>query len=297
MPGNRDIQIRDPFVLPIASTRSYCLFGTTDPDCWKGPGTGFDVYTGTDLEHWDGPLPAFRPQPGFWGTTNFWAPEAHVYRGWHYLFATFKADGASRGTQALAAERATGPYRVHSPEPLTPRGWGCLDGTLHVDQDGMPWLVFCHEWTQVHDGEICAVRLSEDLTRPAGEPRLLFRGSEAPWTRSISRRGAPPDPADRVTDGPFLHRTADGTLLMLWSSFSDTGYAMGVATSASGTVEGPWRQAERPLVEKDAGHGMIFRAFDGRLVIAVHPPNRTPDERPVFLEAKERGGTLTLAGE
>jgi arabinan endo-1,5-alpha-L-arabinosidase len=201
-----------------------------------------------------------------------------------------------RGTQVLAAESATGPYHVHAPQPLTPRVWECLDGTLHVGRDGLPWLVFCHEWVQVRDGEVCAVRLSEDLTRPLGEPRVLFRGSDAPWTRPHARRGMPPDPADRVTDGPFLHRTEDGTLLMVWSSFSDTGYAMGVATSESGTVEGPWRQSPLPLVERDAGHGMIFRAFDGRLMVAVHTPNRTPEERPVFIEARERAGTLELAG-
>jgi arabinan endo-1,5-alpha-L-arabinosidase len=150
---------------------------------------------------------------------------------------------------------------------------------------------------QVHDGEVCAVRLSENLTKSLGKPRRLFRASEAPWTRPISRKGAPLDPRDRVTDGPFLHRTGDGTLLMLWSSFADTGYAMGVATSASGNVEGPWRQSDRPLVERDAGHGMIFRAFDGRLMATVHTPNRTPDERPVFMEVREHGGTLALAGE
>lgn len=294
---NRDIQIRDPFVLPVPAAGTYCLFGTTDRDCWQGPGSGFDVYVGRDLERWEGPQPAFRPEPGFWGTRNFWAPEVHVYRHRYYLFASFAADGACRGTQILAADRPQGPYRVHSPGPVTPRDWECLDGTLHVDRDGLPWIVFCHEWVQVHDGEVCAVRLSENLTRSLGEPRLLFRGSEAPWTRPVSRRGAPPDPADRVTDGPFLHRTSDGTLLMLWSSFSDTGYAMGVATSASGNVIGPWRQSAQPLVAKDAGHGMVFRAFDGRLMIALHSPNRTPDERPVFLEVKERGGSLELAAQ
>jgi arabinan endo-1,5-alpha-L-arabinosidase len=296
MPLNRDIHLRDPFVLPVPADRTYLLFGTTDPDPWKAPGAGFDVYAGTDLGHWEGPRPAFRPEPGFWGTTNFWAPEAHVYRGRCYLFASFKAEGARRATQILSAGRPQGPYRVHSAGPVTPRDWECLDGTLHVDPDGLPWVVFCREWVQVRDGEVCAVRLSENLTRALGKPRLLFRASEAPWTRPVSRKGAPPDPADRVTDGPFLHRTADGTLLMLWSSFSDTGYAMGVARSATGRVEGPWRQAPRPLVEQDAGHGMIFHAFDGRLLITVHTPNRTPDERPVFLEAKEQDGTLALAG-
>jgi arabinan endo-1,5-alpha-L-arabinosidase len=291
---NRDIRIRDPFVLPDPDRRAYLLFGTTDPDPWKGPGVGFDVYTGSDLEHWDGPTAAFRPEPGFWGTRNFWAPEAHVYRGRHYVFASFKADGACRATQVLAADLATGPYRVHSPRPVTPAGWECLDGTLHVDHRDRPWLVFCREWVQVVDGEIWAVPLAEDLTRPLGEPRLAFRASEAPWTRPHARNGSL-DPASRVTDGPFLHHSADGGLLMLWSSFSDTGYSMGIAASMSGTVAGPWRQSERPLVERDAGHGMVFRAFDGRLVVAAHTPNRSPGERPAFREVLERDGTLELA--
>ncbi|MFC4809954.1 hypothetical protein [Paenibacillus sp. GCM10023250] len=41
---------------------------------------------------------------------------------------------------------------------------------------------------------------------------------------------------------------------------------------------------------------MLFRAFDGRRLLAIHAPNRTPDERPLFLEIEECGGALRLAG-
>lgn len=34
--------------------------------------------------------------------------------------------------------------------------WGLADGT--------PYLVFCHEWLQVKDGEMCAMPLTPDLT-------------------------------------------------------------------------------------------------------------------------------------
>jgi hypothetical protein len=291
VPVTCDIHLRDPFVLPLATERTYCLFGTTDPDPWKGPGTGFDVYVGADLQHWEEPQPAFRPEPGFWATTNFWAPEAHVYQGGCYLFASFKAEGERRGTQILAAGSPRGPYRVHSPAPVTPRAWECLDGTLHVDGQGLPWLVFCHEWVQVRDGEICAVRLSENLKQPAGDPRVLFRASEARWTRPPSRRGAAPDPPDRVTDGPFLQRTRDGALLMLWSSFSDSGYALGVARSVGGASRGPgsrlsgrcsskrWSGAARSLSRERAaarrdrltGRGS---APTGRRTGAGHRPRR-----------------------
>jgi arabinan endo-1,5-alpha-L-arabinosidase len=286
-----DIQIRDPYVLPLPQEGRYLLFGSTDKNIWSGPGTGFDCYESRDLENWDGPMPAFRPPPGFWSNTQFWAPECHPWQGHYYLFATFARDGRERGTQILAADRPEGPYEVHSDGPVTPRDWECLDGTLHLDTDGNPWMVFCHEWVQVVDGEICAMPLSGDLRRAAGEPVLLFRASAAAWARPIENRGRP---ENWVTDGPFLHRLSDGQLLMLWSTIGYEGYAMGYAVSESGGILGPWQQSPQPLYGKDGGHGMLFRDFDGRLLMTLHYPNRTPYERPVWLEVTEREGGLVL---
>ena len=39
-------------------------------------------------------------------------------------------------------------------EAVTPDGWQSLDGTLYVDRSGKPWMVFCHEWLQVGDGQM-----------------------------------------------------------------------------------------------------------------------------------------------
>jgi hypothetical protein len=39
---------------------------------------------------------------------------------------------------------------------------------------------------------------------------------------------------------------------------------------------------------------MVFRAFDGRLFATFHRPNRTPDERPVFIEIEDTGDGLRL---
>jgi hypothetical protein len=291
-----EIQIRDPFVVPDAPRGLYHLFGTTDENCWKGPGTGFECYRGTDLAEWEGPIPAFRPPAGFWATTSFWAPEVHLYRGRWYMLASFKAERRYRGTQILASDCVSGPYVPLSDGPVTPPDWQCLDGTLHVDRDGRPWIVFCHEWVQIHNGSICAMPLSEDLREPAGRPVYLFSGSEAAWVR---RKEWPPEDAPHrfptyVTDGPFLHRLAGGTLVMLWSSLGARGYAMGIARSEGGDLAGPWRQEDEPLWAADGGHGMIFRALDGRLMVTFHSPNRTPHERAVFVELVERDEWLWL---
>lgn len=297
MPTNSEIYIRDPFVLPVEEERQYYLFGTTDRTCWgDAPGVGFDCYQSSDLKNWEGPIPAFRKPEGFWADKQFWAPEVHAYRDRYFMLATFKRDAACRGTQILVSDRPEGIYRIHSDGPVTPRDWECLDGTLFVDDSGKPWMVFCHEWLQIVDGSIAAMPLKEDLSASAGEPVELFHASEAPWTMHTTRPEWP-DRKNFVTDGPFLHRMTDGGLTMLWSSFAGDGekrrYAMGQAWSESGGILGPWIQEPRPLIDDDAGHGMVFRAFDGRLMSAVHAPNAPHgDERPVFRQVEEAEGGL-----
>jgi len=286
-----DIQIRDPFILTLPEERRYLLFGSTDKDIWSGPGTGFDCYESRDLENWTGPIPAFRPPVDFWSNTQFWAPECHPWQGRYFLFASFARDGRQRGTQILVADKPEGPYRLHSDGPVTPRDWECLDGTLFADDAGKPWMVFCHEWVQIEDGEMCAVPLTTDLRAAAGKPVRLFRASEAKWAKPMERDGRL---RNFVTDGPFLHRLRDGRLLMLWSTIGYEGYAMGYAVSDSGSVLGPWRQSEAPIYGRDGGHGMLFRDFDGRLWMTLHHPNDTPYERPVWLEVTETQGGLAV---
>ncbi len=291
MLNTTDIHIRDPFVLPVMAEGRYYLYGTTGAETWADAATGFDYYTSPDLRRWDGPFPAFRPPSGFWADRNFWAPEVHLYRERYYLFATFKAEGVRRGTQILAADTPRGPFLPISDGPVTPREWECLDGTLFVDSARQPWIVFCHEWVQVGDGAICALRLSDDLRAAIGEPRLLFRASEAPWATEMNSKGR----RGYVTDGPFLYRLPGGALIMLWSGFGAGGYTVGVARSVSGDLLGPWQQLPDPLYAGDGGHCMVFRAFDGQLWLALHRPNRTPDERPHFIPLRETASSLVLA--
>lgn len=290
------LQIRDPFILTVPDDGLYYLYGTTDADPWKRPGHGFDAYTSPNLENWEGPYPVFRPRAGFWGTHNFWAPEVYRYKGAFYMFASFKAPEHERATQILRADNPLGPFEPHSDGPVTPSGWECLDGTFFVE-NGQPWLVFSREWVQVNDGEIWAVRLSPDLREIGGVPTLMFRGSDAPWTKGLRRRDGSGIEDARVTDGPFFYRDGSENLFMLWSSIAESGYALGVARSASGRLEGPWVQEPKPLLEAGRGHGMIFRGFDGDEYIAYHYPNATPQERFRFRKIRTKAQYLTLCEE
>jgi arabinan endo-1,5-alpha-L-arabinosidase len=287
---NADIHIRDPFILASEANHQYYLYGTRGAETWTKHATGIDYYVGHDLQHWEGPFLAFSPPAGFWSDRNYWAPEVHVYRGQYYMFATFKADNLRRGTQILKADSAGGPFVPISDEPVTPRDWECLDGTLFVDANDEPWIIFCHEWVQVGDGEICALRLSSDLKSAVGEPQLLFKASSAAWSHEINSKGR----RGYVTDGPWLQRTKNNDLLLLWSGFSNGDYAVGMAKSVSGEILGPWEQIPEPLYTGDGGHCMTFQTFEGQLMLALHRPNSMPDERPHFIPLADNGSSLKI---
>lgn len=279
----QDIHIRDPFIL-LEGGRYY-LYGSRGNEAW-GKATGLDVYESDDLVSWSGPSVVFTPPEGFWADMHFWAPEVHQYHGKFYMFVSFKSETACRGTQILVADTPKGPFTFHSDGPVTPRDWECLDGTLYIDRDGKPYMVFCHEWLQVKDGEMCAVRLSDDLKQAVGEPFLLFRASEPDWALK--------DKTEFVTDGPWMYRTASGKLLMLWSSSAANGYVEAIAYSDNGDVTGRWQHQKQLLFDQDGGHGMIFTSKEGKLFFILHNPNNSPMERPVILPLEERDGTLAV---
>ncbi len=280
-----EINVRDPFVLVHGG--KYYLYGTRGATCW-GPADGFDVYVSEDMENWSEPIVCFHNDGSFWADRNYWAPEVYAYQGAFYMFASFKRQDVKRGTAVLKADSPLGPFVPHSEGCVTPRDWECLDGTLYVSKAGKPYMVFCHEWVQAGDGEVCAIELTADLSAPVGEPRLLFHASDAAWCQVKHHSSGV---SGCVTDGPFMWRTADGTLLCLWASFSEGGYTEGVAVSDNGEIDGVFTQVE-PLFMDDGGHGMVFRALDGQLYLTLHSPNTHLEERPFFHPITECGGRL-----
>ena len=289
-----DIQIRDPFIVTDVAAGRYLLFGTGG--FGEASHGGFVMRASSDLKTWSEPQPALTPSAGPAGATYFWAPEVVAYRGRWYLFGSFMhgmeiVGPEQRYTRLYVADTPEGPYLPLTDGPITPAGWWCIDGTLHVEPDGRPWLVFVREWLQVSDGEMHALPLTADLREPAGGPRRLFRASEAEWSRPQTWEKFS---GYRVTDGPWLHRTAAGTLLMLWSSFGSGGYLTGVARSTSGAILGPWVQSPEPLFAADGGHPMLFRTLEGTLMMALHAPNRPGYERARLLPLRETPDGLAL---
>lgn len=282
-----DINIRDPFIL--VEDGKYYMYGSTDKNIWGGPCEGFDMYESDDLINFSGPVRVFDVPDSFWGRENFWAPEVHKYKGKFYMFASFFAHGKNRATHILVADSPKGPFIPHGEKPQTPEGWECLDGTLYIEDD-TPYMVFCHEWTQIGNGTIAYVRLSDDLKTIVSPPIDLFKATDAKWMKAIDHNGADV----YITDGAWFHRLKNGKLLMLWSSFCDTGYAVAVAESDNGSITGNFIQQDELVYSNDGGHAMLFYDLNGRLKICMHQPNSIKLERPLILECVETDSSIKI---
>ena len=293
----------DPFILPVEEEGVYYMYST---------GGGGKVFSrkSKDLEHWSRPFVVMEFAPTHWASPRAasWAAEVHPYKGKYYLFTTSHTSDLlednplsgpvpHRATQIYVSDSPSGPFEDFSGgKPQTPWEWASLDGTLFIE-DGVPYMVFCHEWLQVIDGTMEAVRLTDDLSAAAGSPFTLFKASDAAWAgeRKTSESGTPY--RSYVTDGAYFFRTGSGRLGMIWSTWGGGEYCLTAAYSVSGRLCGPWEQLDEPLFSRNGGHGMLFRSFDGKDYLCMHWEDRSaqrPARRPIIAPVDLSGDSLKV---
>ncbi|WP_247235284.1 glycoside hydrolase family 43 protein [Telluribacter sp. SYSU D00476] len=264
------IVLSDPFILADKKTSLYYMTGT-----------GGMLWKSKDLKAWDGPYPITQTDPNSWMGPKpmIWAAEIHPYKGKYYYFATFtnrdvKIDTVQgqvierRACHVLVSDQPDGPYVPMQDPTYLPANMPTLDGTLWVDTDGKPYMVYCYEWLQNLNGTMEKIELKPDLSGTLGTPKLMFRASDSPWSREKDANGN--DKPNKVTDGPYLFKTGTGRLGMIWTSWIHDVYTQGVAYSQSGTLDGPWIHEKEPITPLNFGHGMLFHTLEGKLLMSIH---------------------------
>ncbi|MFD1143638.1 glycoside hydrolase family 43 protein [Larkinella insperata] len=263
------IRLSDPFILADQKTATYYMTGT-----------GGMMWKSRDLKKWTGPFKVAQTDPASWMGNNpmIWAAEIHPYQGKYYYFATFtnravKIDTVGkniierRACHILVGDKAEGPYVPMKDPTYLPASMPTLDGTLWVDTDGKPYMVYCYEWLQNENGTIEKIALKPDLSGSVGKGKLLFRASDSPWSRQTENGKTGPN---KVTDGPYLFRTGSGRLGMIWTSWIDDVYTQGVAYSKTGSLDGPWVHEKAPITPPNFGHGMLFQTLSGKWLMSLH---------------------------
>ncbi len=284
-------RLRDPFL--IKKDGAYYIYGTDVTGGWDTESVWrcFKNDSGSLYGEWK-KLENIAEIPSD-AIKNRWAPEVHLYKGAYYMLTTyFSQKKGHRGCTVLKADTPDGPFKEVSDGTITPDGWDAIDGTLYVDEQGQPWLVFVHEWVCTDDGigRMCVAKMSDDLTKLTSNPIEIFRADDPSWAKN------------NITDGCFMYKTADGELLMIWSNFDKDGYCVGIARSDNGKVDGVWSHDEKLLYSKeidgtnDGGHGMIFKD-GGEMYLIIHSPNTPTDgetEQVIILPIVEKNGSLEL---
>lgn len=291
------IHLSDPFILADKKTSMYYMTGT-----------GGLLWKSRDLKKWTGPYKVAQTDSTSWMGPRpmIWAAELHVHKNRYYYFATFtnrdiKIDTVKgniierRACHVLVSDQPDGPYLPMKDATYLPANKPTLDATLWIDKDGKPYMVYCWEWLQNWNGTVEKIQLKADFSGTVGEGKVLFRASDSPWSKEKDEQGN--DQPNKVTDGPFLFTTQTGKLGMLWTSWIYDVYTQGVAYSASGTLDGPWIQEKETLTPPNFGHGMLFRTFEGKLLMAVHSHKNVNGRYiriPCLFEVDDSGDKIIL---
>ena len=295
------IRMSDPFVFADQKSQTYYMTGT-----------GGMLWKSKDLAKWEGPYRPFKINPESWMGPKpmVWAAEIHQYNDKYYFFATFTNMAVNidtvaaniiprRACHVLVSDNPEGPYVPVSEKNYLPEDKPTLDATLWIDTDGLPYMIFCHEWLQNRNGTVEKIRLSDDFSTTVGPSKILFRANESPWSRETTDDGSVKP--NMVTDGPFVFRTSTGKLGIIWTSWVRDVYTQGVAYSQSGTLDGPWLQEPEPITPPNFGHGMLFKTFDGRTLMSLHSHKKISqdhvDRRPHFFTVSLVGNKLQVLQE
>jgi hypothetical protein len=297
-----EIMLSDPFIFADEIDNTYYMYGSG--------GNGMVMARASkDLVNWTDRFVVYRFPASHWAGEKApcWAAEVHKYKGKYYLFTTSDdrkpmgknargEDYPRRATQIYVADSPKGPFRDFTGNRQhTPMEWPSLDGTLWIEK-GKPYMIFCREWTQTMNGTVEAVRLPGDLGVPRSKPFTLFTGFDAPYITDT----VPGEKTAYVTDGCYLFTTGTGRIGMIWSSWKGDDYVLMAAYSPSGKLKGPWVQDDELLFEKNGGHGMLFRTFEGQQMLSMHyvdPSKKGSGRKPMFIEVDTSGDKLIFKND
>ena len=288
-----DISLSDPFIMADSISKNYYMTGTSgelfkssDLEIWRKQAWPLN----TEDITWIG-IDHTAPSPGL-----IWAPELYYKNGAYYNIVTFTNPNATtegttfprRSIHILKSYKPEGPYEKidNSDNLYLPASKMVIDGTLW-EEDGHLYLVYCYEWVQAGDGAIEYIELKPDLTGTIGNPHHICKASDGrAWN------------TDAVTDGPFIFRTQTGRLGMIWTGWRSGIYVQSASYSDNGRLDGNWSHLPYPITPDNHGHGMLFRTFEGQLLMSIHSnrnidlANQSFERHPVLFIVDDSGDEL-----
>lgn len=246
-----DMDIKNPFIAYDDAADMYYMTGDNG-----------HVWTSKELRRWVGPYSVLCYDTTSWVGANpvITSPEIHRHNGKYYCMATFET-GARHSCTTLVADNMAGPYRsIDSKRYLLDVREMAEHPTFCADEYGVGYMIYNHMGEQNGNGTVQIVRYTNDLGRRMGEAFVMFRASDIPWPRN--EKQIP------VLESPDLFYSGKEGLGILFTAYCGDEKAVGVAYSATGTLNGPWVVENEPLL-KGYGSVTMFNDYDGTPVMVV----------------------------
>lgn len=287
--GNgRPIYLADPTIFYNDGT--YYLYGTSGHDSNQG----FEVYTSTDMEAWEGPQGAtngyaLRKEDAF-GDKGFWAPQIFQYEGQFYMAYT-----ANENIAIATSSSPLGPFTQTNKAPLA-APVKQIDPFVFMDDDGKKYLYH----VRLTDGNrLFVAEMTDDLSAIKPETLQECITAEEAWENTQNVEWP-------VAEGPSVLKH-NGLYYFVYSTndFRNPDYAVGYAVSDN--PYGPWeKHAGNPILsrqdvgENGTGHGDFFQDERGELYYVLHThysadqvsPRRTAVVKARFADAQNAGAGI-----
>ena len=283
--------VKDPFIFADAASRTYYLY-SVNPDAAN---PGVIAYTSADLLEWAGPVTVYSAPADSWNAAAgaVMSPDVALYGGKYYLFVTLENKSANvvssgrycttfrRNIAIAVANSPAGPFvDMNKASPVTGNfAYMHRDGTLYVDPDGTPYMIYAHDWVQKIDGNFQAVKLDKnDLSKKVGDQFMLFRSSLAAFYADAEYEGSPgykqanaQQFAPYKAYNPQIYNTPEGGLALLWVTEREGKLVVSQSVSRTGSLDGPWEQ-KALLLRGGRGSASAFKTFAGEPIILCEGP-------------------------
>ena len=275
--GNWELMPPEGFCVDTVSIDTMCvrnpyILFDHDTDMYYMVADGGYMWRSRDLTLWNGPYDILRYDTASWvgGSPAVTSPEIHKYRNRYYYMATFEPASGSpvgKSSVALVADNITGPYMTIDREAvLLDAREVAVDPTFCTDYLNVGYMIYCHDGRQNGDAAVQIIRFTENLGRRMGEAYTMFNASQVPWSGGTvdgKRKFSP------IIESPCLFHCGEDVMGMLFTTYKEGEKRVGVAYSETGTLNGPWVVEGEPLVDEDVGGAMLFKDYDGTLVMVV----------------------------
>lgn len=181
-------------------------------------------YSSQDMKNWTDLGSPLAYTDFSWSTGNAWAGQCIERNGKFYFYVPITPTGGATAIGVGVSDKPEGPFVDAIGKPLISGGWGHIDPTVFIDDDGQAYLYWGNPFLKY-------VKLNEDMISYSGEIEDIELTEE-----SFGKRIGDKKRATLYEEGPWFYKR-NGLYYMV---FAASGIPENICYSTSTGPTGPW---------------------------------------------------------